>query len=158
LQKTPRGKSQNEKESNRSMSPQSLNRKQITSFPPINDAGRNTNNDAILMSPPPTFVTQAIADPDRPITPYEDRLIPTLRKNRPDKSESNNDITTLVSTKAPNVLLSEENNAVNNTILNTSAIVDENEIEQANGELTERDVREAAQMVDSLGKNIVNTL
>jgi hypothetical protein len=48
----------------------------------------------------------------------------------------------------------EENQTLNNTMLNTSTI-DENEVEQINGEMTERDVREAAQMIDSLGKNIV---
>jgi hypothetical protein len=32
-------------------------------------------------SPPPAFLTQ-VGDSDRPKTPYEDRLIPTLRNNR----------------------------------------------------------------------------
>lgn len=125
----------------------------MSSFGTNNIANKTFNE----TSPPPTFITQVNmeTDRDRPKTPYEDRLIPTLRNNRSRLEKLDN--TTLANGRmsvnaAPTI---EEAGAANTS----NGAIEEQEVfdPSADGteEMTERDIREAAQMNDYLGKQIV---
>ncbi len=113
-------------------------------------------------SPPPAFLTQ-VGDSDRPKTPYEDRLIPTLRNNRSrlDKADQGaagsilNGVGGGRTSVAGGVI---EENGVNNTSNGAIDEQDFNDPATADGteEMTERDIREAAQMNDHLGKQVVS--
>ena len=103
---------------------------------------------------------QQSTDPNKPSTPYEDRVIPTLRhgnKSRVDRT------------------MDEEDNTINESILINDAMVPDQSMSQdqtidgfepeygydpidGTEEMTERDVREAALMNDYLGKQIVTKL
>ena len=111
-------------------------------------------------SPPPTFLTQ-VGDSDRPKTPYEDRLIPTLRNNRSrlDRADqgaagsilNGGGRTSVVGGVIEENGVNTSNGAIDEQDFNDPATADGTE------EMTERDIREAAQMNDHLGKQIVSS-
>ena len=122
------------------------------------------------LSPPPTFLTQG-NDPDRTKTPYDDRLIPTLRNNRSRLDTAGGaggaggslfngasggggrlSVVGGVAEEKENGGINISNGAIDEQDLNDPATTDGTE------EMTEKDIREAAQMNDHLGKQVVTKL
>ena len=109
----------------------------------------NVERNEATSSPPGVFLTQSEST-DRPKTPYEDRLIPTLRNNKGGRAS-------VVNGNLDESLL---NTTVNGILPAIDSAVEEqpdvfDPTNDGTEEMTERDMREAAQMNDSLGKQIV---
>lgn len=107
--------------------------------------------------------------PDKPLTPYEDRIIPTLRnsnKSRQEKVSVGDNIQHDEEQIISSIPSSNTNNNADPTFATKDLLTaQDQEFEQemydpmdGTEEMTEREVREAALMNDYLGKQIVSNV
>lgn len=104
---------------------------------------------------------------NKPSTPYDDRVIPTLRHNSNNNTTNNTNTNNKIRTDRPDTnIVEEDQQAEQNNMINEAVVPDQSEnLEQemydpidGTEEMTESEVREAALMNDYLGKQIVTKL